>query len=96
MEKMQIKCNSSILLLARIDGDIKIRPYKQSDCTRMWAVMSVTSGLIFVRKATRKLDMTEEILNVKLLLYSSKGEDVNDMMDALMQFKAAQKKKSSG
>lgn len=57
--------------------------------------MSVTSsGLIFVRKATCKLDMTEEILNVKLLLYSSKGEDINDMMDALMQFKAAQKKKA--
>lgn len=63
----------------------------------MWAVMSVTSlGLIFVTKATCKLGMTEEIVNVKLSLYSSNGEDVNDMMDALMQFKAALKKKKSG
>ena len=59
----------------------------------MCALMSVTPlGLIPVTKATCKLDMTEEILNVKLLRYSSKGEDVNDMMDALMQFKPTLKK----
>lgn len=60
----------------------------------MCVLMSVTPlGLISVTKAACKLDMTQEILNVKLLHYSNKGEDVNDMMDALMQFKPALKKK---
>ena len=47
-----------------------------------------------VTKATCKLNMTEGILNVKLLHYSSKGEDVNDMMDALIQFKNSSEKKA--
>lgn len=59
----------------------------------MCALMSVTPlCLISVTKATCKLDMAEETFNVKLLHYSSKGENVNYMMDALMQFKPALKK----
>lgn len=61
----------------------------------MCALMSVTPlGLLSVTKATGKLDVTGEILNMKLLHCSSKGKDVNDMMDALMQFKPALKKKA--